>query len=44
MNVCMSHQTTVKLVDILGSDYDSKVHQWKDSLVSALDNITVVRN
>lgn len=42
LNICMSHQTTIKLVDMLGSDFDSKVHQWRDSLISALDNVTVV--
>ena len=43
LNVCMSHQTTVKLVEMLGSDFDTRVHYWRDSLINDLDNVTVVR-
>ena len=42
LNVCMSHQTTVKLVEMLGSDFDTRVHYWRDSLINDLDNVTVV--
>jgi len=32
LNFCVCHQTLIKLVNILGSDYDAEVHQWKELL------------
>ena len=32
LNICLSHQMTVKLVNILGHDFDEKVLWWKDAL------------
>lgn len=37
LNICISHQVTATLVNILGSDHDAKVFQRKESLLDNLD-------
>ena len=42
LNVCVCHRTTVRLVNLLGSDYDAKVYQWRELLIDDLEDDTVV--
>lgn len=37
LNICVSHYTTIKLVNEIGSGHDSRVCQWRDSLCKGLD-------
>ena len=32
----------MKLVNMLGSDYDAEVYQWRDLLANDLEEVTVV--
>ena len=38
LNICMSHQGTTTLVNILGFDHDAKVITWGESLCEELGN------
>ena len=38
----MAHQTTIKLVNEIGSSHDTKVCQWRDSLCEGLDIVDSV--
>ena len=38
LNLCLSHETTVKLVKMLGESFDSEVLEWRDALTSALES------
>ena len=38
----MSHRVTVSLVNTVGIGYDSRVLQWRNSLISSLENVTMV--
>lgn len=37
LNVCMSYQKTVDLVQLVSEDHDIEVQFWKDELVSLID-------
>lgn len=36
LNLVMSHQVTIRLVNELGVDHDRKVKEWRDALTSCL--------
>ena len=36
--LCMSSNSTLKLVDMMGVDHDTAVFQWKDHLYHRLEN------
>lgn len=36
LNLTVSHQTLIKLVDNVGKDHDARVLQWRDILVQKL--------
>ena len=42
LNICMSHQVTVSLLNTVGLGYDTRVFQWRDSLLSNLENVAIV--
>ena len=39
LNICMSHQASVTLVNKLGSDYDAKVIEWRESLLEGIEEV-----
>lgn len=43
INICMSHQTVVRLIDQLGMDHDTDVKEWQSQLEQTLTrNLTQV--
>ena len=36
LGVCMAHSTTIKLLDSIGEDFDSKVLDWKSAVETEL--------
>ena len=36
MGICMSHSTTIKLVDKLGKGFDMKVKEWQENAARQL--------
>ena len=43
LNICLSHQMTVKLVNTLGNNFDKKVLQWMDALAKFIGSEQEVR-
>ena len=34
LGICMSHKSTVRLLDKLGEGHDAEVHKWKEDLLT----------
>ena len=43
LGITMSYTGTLRLVGQLGENHDDKVHEWKQSLLTHLQNIQVIQ-
>ena len=38
LDMCVSHATTLRMLDQLGKNYDSAVYEWRDALKSKISD------